>query len=186
MWHDFSTKDLVFFRCAGLRGHGLVCALCTARPISRSLSACASFSEWPSCGSALSLWWPLFTIRARHRALGLYRADGRWGAWRAWPCRTARVVAKLAARPGPGLRHGSELHARHLPFSEVLAEVFYGSGECAEVEWSFLGLSMPGGRCSGMSGITIVTIFVLITRPIKRRFESIMNSAHAQLRPAGQ
>jgi disulfide bond formation protein DsbB len=29
------------------------------------------------------------------------------------------------------------------PFSEVLQMVFTGSGECAEISWSFLGLSMP-------------------------------------------
>lgn len=49
-----------------------------------------------------------------------------------------------------------------LPFTEVLAEVFYGSGECAEVEWQFLGLSMPGWTLLWYVGITIVTIFVLI------------------------
>jgi len=49
-----------------------------------------------------------------------------------------------------------------LPFTEVLAEVFYGSGECAEVEWQFLGLSMPAWTLLWYVGITIVTIFVLI------------------------
>jgi disulfide bond formation protein DsbB len=30
------------------------------------------------------------------------------------------------------------------PLLDALALVFTGSGECAEVNWSFLGLSMPG------------------------------------------
>lgn len=30
-----------------------------------------------------------------------------------------------------------------VPFAEVLRQVFTGSGECASVDWSFLGLSMP-------------------------------------------
>jgi disulfide bond formation protein DsbB len=49
-----------------------------------------------------------------------------------------------------------------LPFTQVLAEVFYGSGECAEVEWQLFGLSMPGWTLLWYTGITIVTIFVLI------------------------
>ena len=29
------------------------------------------------------------------------------------------------------------------PFSEALAMIFTGSGECADIDWQFLGLSMP-------------------------------------------
>ena len=41
---------------------------------------------------------------------------------------------------GPGLDYMLET----LPFTEVLGKVFTGSGECAEIVWQFLGLSMPG------------------------------------------
>lgn len=40
---------------------------------------------------------------------------------------------------GPGLEYMLET----FPFTEALSMVFKGSGECAEVVWSFLGLSMP-------------------------------------------
>lgn len=40
---------------------------------------------------------------------------------------------------GPGLDYMLET----LPFTEALVKVFTGSGECAEVSWTFLGLSMP-------------------------------------------
>ncbi len=40
---------------------------------------------------------------------------------------------------GPGLDYMLEA----FPFWDVLARVFRGSGECAEVDWLFLGLSMP-------------------------------------------
>lgn len=49
-----------------------------------------------------------------------------------------------------------------MPFSEVLSEVFYGSGECAEVDWTLLGLSMPGWTLLWYTGFTVVTIIVLI------------------------
>jgi disulfide bond formation protein DsbB len=40
---------------------------------------------------------------------------------------------------GPGLDYMLET----LPFTQVLSKVFRGSGECAEIVWQFLGLSMP-------------------------------------------
>ena len=55
---------------------------------------------------------------------------------------------------GPGLGYMIET----LPFSEVLDKVFSGSGECAEVSWRLLGLSMPewvliAVICLGAGGI---------------------------------
>jgi len=41
---------------------------------------------------------------------------------------------------GPGLDYMLDV----FPFTEALAMVFQGSGECAEVEWSLLGISMAG------------------------------------------
>lgn len=40
---------------------------------------------------------------------------------------------------GPGL----EFMLRTLPLTETLSKVFTASGECAEISWQFLGLSMP-------------------------------------------
>ena len=40
---------------------------------------------------------------------------------------------------GPGL----EFWMKNLPTNEVIQKVFQGSGECAEVVWSFLSLSIP-------------------------------------------
>lgn len=41
---------------------------------------------------------------------------------------------------GPGLDYMLDT----LPFTKVLSKVFTGSGECAQIDWQFLGLSMPG------------------------------------------
>jgi disulfide bond formation protein DsbB len=48
-----------------------------------------------------------------------------------------------------------------MPFTTVLKEVFYGSGECAEVHWTFLGLSMPGWTFLWYLAFTAGTIIVL-------------------------
>ena len=49
-----------------------------------------------------------------------------------------------------------------MPFGQVLSEVFYGSGECAEVHWTFLGLSMPGWTFFWYMALTLGTITVLM------------------------
>ena len=48
-----------------------------------------------------------------------------------------------------------------MPFTDVLKEVFYGSGECADVHWTFLGLSMPGWTFLWYLAFTLGTIVVL-------------------------
>jgi len=52
---------------------------------------------------------------------------------------------------GPGLDYILDV----FPFHEALAMVFEGSGECAEVEWSFLGLSMAGWVFVILGGLVV-------------------------------
>lgn len=40
---------------------------------------------------------------------------------------------------GPGLDYMMEVY----PFTEMVLSVFKGSGDCAKVQWTFLGLSIP-------------------------------------------
>lgn len=49
-----------------------------------------------------------------------------------------------------------------LPFTEVLKEVFSGSGECAEIGWTFLGLTMPGWTFVWYAGFTVITLAVVV------------------------
>lgn len=59
---------------------------------------------------------------------------------------------------GAGLNYMLET----MPFSQVLSEVFRGSGECAEVYWRFLGLTMPGWTLLWYTVFTIGTIVILV------------------------
>ena len=43
----------------------------------------------------------------------------------------------------PGCGPGLDFMMAHFPLSEVFQMVFSGSGECAEISWSFAFLSMP-------------------------------------------
>lgn len=80
------------------------------------------------------------------------RGSGRW-FYAGLAALSASVGAGIAARHvwlqslppedvpacGPGLDYMLEA----FPLRQVLQRVFSGSGECAEIDWTFLGLSMP-------------------------------------------
>ena len=50
-----------------------------------------------------------------------------------------RLPPELAPECGPGLEYMLEV----FPFMEALQMILSGSGECAEVQWTFLGFSIP-------------------------------------------
>ena len=56
-----------------------------------------------------------------------------------WHWRLQNLPASEVPACGPGLDYMLD----NFPLTEALAMVFKGSGECADVVWSFLGLSMP-------------------------------------------
>lgn len=64
---------------------------------------------------------------------------------------------------GPGLDYWLDT----LPMQQVLNEVFAGSGECAAVEWRFLGLSIPEQSIIFFSLLLLVHVLILrrILRP---------------------
>lgn len=56
-----------------------------------------------------------------------------------WHVRMQHLPPDAVPSCGPGLTYMMEA----FPVAEWIEMVFTGSGECAEVNWSFLGLSMP-------------------------------------------
>jgi disulfide bond formation protein DsbB len=62
---------------------------------------------------------------------------------------------------GPGLEYMLEA----FPLNETLALVFRGSGECAEVQWSFLALSIPEWTVLIFLGLGAFGVYLLATRP---------------------
>lgn len=49
-----------------------------------------------------------------------------------------------------------------MPVLDVLREVLYGAGECAEVLWTFLGISIPGWSFIWFTFFTVGTLGILI------------------------
>ena len=64
---------------------------------------------------------------------------------------------------GPGLDYWLDT----LPMQQVLSEVFAGSGECASIEWTFLGLSIPEQSLILFSILILAHLLILwrIVRP---------------------
>lgn len=58
---------------------------------------------------------------------------------------------------GPGLDYMLEV----LPFTDVINTVLKGSGECAEVSWTFLGLSIPWWTLFTYIGLSALVLFAL-------------------------
>lgn len=55
-----------------------------------------------------------------------------------------------------------------LPLGQVLRQVFTASGECAEISWQFLGLSMPTWVFIGMAALALWIVLGLVLAPRRR------------------
>ncbi len=66
---------------------------------------------------------------------------------------------------GPGL----EYLMKKLPLTDVLGKVLAGSGECAEVGWTFLGLSIAGWSLVWFVLLTLYAIYVAVKAPSRAR-----------------
>jgi protein dithiol:quinone oxidoreductase len=79
----------------------------------------------------------------------------RWGAkvYAALLGLSSLITAAISARhiyvqhapPGlvPSCGAPLEVMVQIMPITKVIAQVLHGSGECAQITWTFLGLSMP-------------------------------------------
>ncbi|MEO6698860.1 MAG: disulfide bond formation protein B [Paraperlucidibaca sp.] len=61
---------------------------------------------------------------------------------------------------GPGLDYWLEA----LPLQQVINQVFQGSGECAVVDWTLLGLSLPEWTLLMFIGMTAIAVLQLFRR----------------------
>lgn len=61
---------------------------------------------------------------------------------------------------GPGF----DFMVEYFSWFEAIRSAFVGSGECAEVDWTFLGLSMPGWTFIWYVLLMLLTVFALKKR----------------------
>ncbi len=72
-----------------------------------------------------------------------------------WHVRLQNLPADEVPSCGPGFEYIMENFA----FFDALGLIFEGSGECAEVAWRLLGLSMPTWVIIGLGGLGIAGIW---------------------------
>src|SRR3546814_8670975 len=69
--------------------------------------------------------------------------------------RAPRLADPPAGRPGPACGPPLSFMMEVNPLTDVIRQVLTGSGECATVDWNFLGLSMPEiGRAQVLTPVT--------------------------------
>lgn len=61
---------------------------------------------------------------------------------------------------GPGLEYWLDT----FPLFDVVGKVLRGSGECAEIDWVFLGITLPGWTLVVFVGLAIVAVWQLMRR----------------------
>ena len=100
----------------------------------------------------------VFLVAALHNPAGWGRrvyaglffvTAGGGAAVAGWHWRLQNLPPSEVPACGPGLDYMLE----NFPISQALSMVFKGSGECADVVWSFLGLSMPAWVLVWMVGL---------------------------------
>jgi disulfide bond formation protein DsbB len=57
---------------------------------------------------------------------------------------------------------------QNFPLSRTFAKVFYGSGECAAVDWKFLGLSIAGWALVWFSLLALFALWLALRRSAPR------------------
>ena len=73
-------------------------------------------------------------------------------------------LQNLPADKVPACGPGFDYIVDAFPLSEALRLIFSGSGECASIDWSFLGLSMPAWVLVCLSLLAAVGIFANAVR----------------------
>ena len=91
---------------------------------------------------------------------GVLLSAGCGGTIAGWHVRMQNLPPDMVPSCGPGLGYMLE----NLPFWEAVSNVFEGSGSCAEVDWTFLGLSMPGWTLIWFIGLAAVTLVFLLRK----------------------
>jgi disulfide bond formation protein DsbB len=72
-----------------------------------------------------------------------------------WHARLQNLPPSEVPACGPGLDYMLD----NFPLGDALQMVFKGSGECADVVWSFLGLSMPSWVVIAVTGLGVAGVW---------------------------
>jgi disulfide bond formation protein DsbB len=144
-----------FFVCAGMMGFALYaqhvllldpCPLCIIQRIATiSLGSIFLIAAVHNPGNIGSKIYGILVTLAAGFGVGVA----------SWHVRLQNMPADDIPSCGPGF----EYIVDNFPLSDALGMIFQGSGECAEVVWRLLGLSMPTWVIIGMGSLGIAGIY---------------------------
>lgn len=161
---QLSFRNLFLFAlacCAGLLGYALYvqhqlfidpCPLCIFQRI--GFMAAGVFFLLGGIHNPRALGRKIYAILA-----GLMLVAG--GSISAWHVHMQHLPADQVPDCGPGLNYMLDA----FPLERVLEMVFKGSGECAKIDWTFLGLSMPTWTLLWFIGLLGLTLWAGFKAP---------------------
>ncbi len=94
-------------------------------------------------------------LGARVYGVLVFLAAGLGVGVASWHVRLQNMPQEDIPSCGPGF----EYIVDNFPLSDALGMIFKGSGECAEVVWRLLGLSMPTWVVIGLGGLGIAGVW---------------------------
>ena len=170
-----ATFLLIFLGCTGLILCALYfqyiqemapCPLCITQRIFVILVGMAALAGWlhnlyrkqKAQRQSLSQQ-PPSTVKARYAIPGIVAAiiGGGVSARHVW---LQGLPDDLVPSCGPGLNYLFDT----LPIAEALSVLFAGDGNCAEISWRFLGLSMPAWTLVCFAGLAVINLYQLLRR----------------------
>jgi disulfide bond formation protein DsbB len=64
----------------------------------------------------------------------------------------------------PGCGFGLDYMLEVFPLWEVFLTMVQGTGDCAEIQWRFLGLTIPGWSLLAFSGFAVLSLWLILMR----------------------
>jgi disulfide bond formation protein DsbB len=154
---------LIFLACAALMGFGLVlqyvknlepCPMCIMQRYAFILCGLIALAAALQNPGALG-------TRIYGLLVGLSAiAGGAVAARQSWIQHFPPKIADC----GPDL----EFMLDSFPLAQALPLIFKGTGDCAKVQWTFLGLSIPEWALVCFAAILIASLYVLLRRAAPR------------------
>lgn len=71
-------------------------------------------------------------------------------------------LQSLPAGQAPACMPGLDVLIRYFPWQETVRALFWGAGDCAEVNWAFGGISMPGWAALYFIFMTLMSLFLYV------------------------
>ena len=155
LWHIFAFLCCVTLVSFALYNQYIVylspCPLCVLQRVAfiwMAVFALLAFIHNPARTGQVVYGW-LFTLGA---VFGMVIA-GR----HVW---LQNLPPELVPECSPGLNYMLE----NWPVAEVVRTIFYGSGDCAEILWTFLGLIMPAWTFVWYVGLSVAILWVVYSK----------------------